>query len=230
MKVTYLDFIKMNESKSIISLSDIDKLIKNIFIDTKVESVNTLYEKYSDGYKLVISINNIFYDTTNIIHTKLIFYTDNKKNKINKNHFLYLYDINCNFKEVYFDDIDDLQSKINDIFNKRRFGRDVKILSDLTITMTENVNKWLNDNNLNKNSIYNISYEPLTDVIPCESLFFKFTVNINDTKFIKMSIRKIANNDYKISFNENEWFEDYDIVSLNAIPQTIGNMIKKHIK
>lgn len=226
----YNKFININESNgSIISLSNLNSTIKKIFNDTKVSSIGTIYEKNENGYKLIITMNNVFYDKTNIIHTKLIFYVNNNKTKLNNNYFDYLYNINCNFKRIKFDDIENLEFKINDIFNNKKFGNDIKILSDINVVLTSSVNKWLKDNGIDIISLYYISYNPLVDTLPCDSMFFEFDINLDDTRHLKMNIKKINNNEFKITFNENDWFKDITIDSLKAIPQTIGEIVKNYI-
>jgi hypothetical protein len=230
MKIKYSDFLKIYEKKDfIISLSDIENIIKNIFSETKVSSVSTLYEQEDNINKLIITINNLFYEETNIIHTKFIFYTDKKKRKLSDNYLHYHYDINCNYKKIDFLDLTELEEKLNDVIDNRKFGKDLKILSDLSITLATDVNKRLSENNITNISIYTITYVPIVDAVPCDSLTFRFDINIDDTRFIKMIVKKIDKDEYKITFNENDWFEDIKIGSLKAIPQTITEMIKNYI-
>jgi len=227
---SYNKFVNINESNgSIIGLSELNSVIKKIFNDTKVSSVGTTYEKFDDGYKIIITINNIFYNKTNIIHTKLVFYTDKNKSKLINNYFDYLYDINCVFKRIKFDDIYNLESKINNIFDNKKFGEDIKTLSDINVVLSTTVNKWLKDNDIDTISLYNITYNPLVDSLPCDSMFFEFDINLDDIRHLKMNIKKLDKNEFKISFSENEWFKDITIDSLKAIPQTIGEIVKNHI-
>ena len=230
MKIRYKDFIKINESNSsVIGLTELNDIIKKIFDDTKVSSVNTTYEKNDNGFKLIITLNNLYYNKTNVIHTKLIFYVDKEKSKLVNNYFHYLYDINCKFSKVSFNDIGDLEKKINDVFDNRKFGEDIKVLSDLSIQLIGLVNKWLSDNDVNTISLYNITYSPIVDVVPCDSMSFNFDINLDDIRFIKLNIKKNSDNEFKLSFNESDWFKDITIDSLKAIPQTIGEIVKNHI-
>ena len=230
MKTKYNDFIKLYEEKgNVISLSDVERTIKKIFDDTKVSSVSTLYEKEDDKNKLIITINNLFYEETNIIHTKFVFYTDDKKKGLDENYFHYQYNINCNYKQVNFSDITELENKLNNIVKNRKFGSDLKILSDLSITMVSDVDKLLKEKNISSVSIYSITYIPIVDAVPCDSLTFRFDINIDDVRLVKMIIKKIEKGEYRITFHENDWFDDVTIGSLRAIPQTITEMIKNHI-
>lgn len=230
MKIRIKDFLKMNENNNIIiSLSEIEKIINNVFNDTKVSSVNTTYEKTDEGYKLILTLNNIFYDKVDLIHNKFVFYVDKDKRQITNNFFHYLYDINCNFRTVKFNDASEIENKLNNILNKRKFGDELLTLSDLNVTMVTKVNDWLKNEDINNVSIYSIAYNPVVDVMPCESMFFKFDINIDDTHNIKMNVRKIDKNKYKVTFTENDWTVDDEISDLKALPQIIGEMIKKYI-
>lgn len=230
MKIKYTDFLKIYEAEgSVISLKEIETVINNVFSETKVSSVSTLYETEGKEHKFIITINNLFYEETNIIHTKFVFYTDENKRGLEKNHFHYQYDINCNYKQVDFTDISDLETKMKDIIDNRKFGRDIKILSDLSVTLATDVNKLLEAKDITSISIYTITYKPIVDAVPCDSLTFHFDINIDDTRFIKMIIKKVDKEEFKITFNESDWFEDVTIGSLRAIPQTITEMIKNHV-
>ena len=230
MKIKYNDFLKIYEQNSyVISLLDVEKVIKKIFNDKKVSSVSTLYEKEDGENKFIITINNLFYEQTNIIHTKFVFYTDDNKKKLKYNYLHYQYNINCNYKEIKFEDITELEEGIKNIIDNRKFGDDIKILSDLSVTLASDVNKLLEEKDIVSVSIYSINYIPIVDAVPCDSLTFRFDINIDDTRFIKMIIKKVKKGEYRITFNENDWFEDIIIGSLKAIPQTISEMIKNHI-
>jgi len=230
MKIKYNDFLKIYEQNSyVITLLDVEKVIKKIFNDKKVSSVSTLYEKEDGENKFIITINNLFYEQTNIIHTKFVFYTDDNKKKLKYNYLHYQYNINCNYKEIKFEDITELEEGIKNIIDNRKFGDDIKILSDLSVTLASDVNKLLEEKDIVSVSIYSINYIPIVDAVPCDSLTFRFDINIDDTRFIKMIIKKVKKGEYRITFNENDWFEDIIIGSLKAIPQTISEMIKNHI-
>jgi hypothetical protein len=230
MKVRYNEFLKIYEAKgSVISLREVETVVKNVFADTKVSSVSTLYEKDGDVNKFIITINNLFYDETNIIHTKFVFYTDEEKKGLEENHFHYQYDINCVYKQVVFEDVTELEEKLKDVVDNRKFGRDIKILSDLSVTLATDVNRLLEEKDITNISIYTITYSPIVDAVPCDSLTFRFDINIDDTRFIKMVVKKVAKDEFRLTFNENDWFEDVTIGSLKAIPQTITDMIKNHV-
>ena len=161
--------------------------------------------------------------------TKFIFLVDDQKMRLLKNKFFYLYDINCDYKEVDFDDVDNLETKINTIINKRDFGKDIKTLSDINVTIAVDINKWLEENNIDNISIYSITYHPIVDNIPCDSLSFKFEINLDDTRFVELRLKKNSNKDYTFTFKEGKWFHDVTINDIKGMIQVIGETIKNHI-
>jgi hypothetical protein len=232
MEIRYLDFLKLYEQQeSFISLSEIEKVIKNIFNDTKVSSVSTVYEKDKDTgeLKLVITINNLFYEKTDVLHTRFVFLVDNGKTKLLKNKFFYLYDINCDYREVDFDDVEHLETKLNGIIDKRDFGKDITELSDINVTIAGDINEWLEENEVDGISIYSIAYHPIVDNMPCESLSFKFEINLDDERLIELRLKKLKDHEYKFTFKEGDWFHDVTITDIKGMVQTIGETIKNHI-
>ena len=119
-------------------VSEIKTLFKEIFQDEKglVKTVDTVYEKSKDEkfLKLVISIHDLQVQDTLIIHTKFIFKTDLNKDQIEDNSFIYLYDINCIYHTVEFQDTFDLERKIKKIINSNKFGKDIQTLSEFIDT------------------------------------------------------------------------------------------------
>lgn len=227
---TYKQFI--NEQKDfIISLTDVERIIKDVFDGTKVSSVSDVYEKDEETgeLKLIITINNLFYEKTNILHTKFVFLVDDEKTKLLKNKFFYLYDINCDFHEVDFEDTVELENELNEIINNREFGSDLKDLSDINVTIAGDVNDWLQENDVDDISIYSINYHPIVDNMPCESLSFKFEINVDDERMIELRMRKIEENEYKFTFKEGDWFHDITLTDIKGMIQTIGETIKNYI-
>ena len=228
----YLEFLKLNEArKNLITISEIEKVFKEVFDESKVSSVKTLFDKdeENNAIKLIITINNLFYGDNNIVFTKFIFLVDDTKEKLVKNSFNYLYDINTNFKKINFNDTEELKIELYKILEGDLFGKDLKKISDLSVHMSSNVNEWLSDNDIESISIYSIKYKPLIDNITSDSLFFRFEINIEDSELIEMNIRKNEDNEFKISFNKGDWFHHTTIDDMNGIVQVIGETIKNHI-
>ena len=232
MKTRYLDFLKMNEANEyVIGLAEVEKIIKNVFDEAKVSSVKSLYDVDDENgkTKLIISMNNLFYEQNNILYTKFIFNVDNEHTKLTDNSFTYMYDINCKFKRVKFDSITSLQEKLNTILSQNKFGSDIKKISNANISLATDVNEWLGKNGVSNSSVYSIKYQPLVDNIPCESLFFKFEINIDDTRIITLNVKKNKDHDFKLSFSEGDWFHNVFLDDVDGIVQMIGETIKKHI-
>lgn len=230
MKIRYLDFLKMNENNNIIiSIAEIEKIFKTVFDDTKVTSVKTFFDNIDGDIKLIISINNLYYDRTNIIYTKFIFNVDKTKEKIVNNECSYLYDINKHYRTFKFNNTDELQKKLDSILNKEDFGKDIKNLSDMNVRMTTLINEWFSQNKIETISVYNVKYTPLVDNMKSDSLFFKFEINIKDSEIIELSIRKIKDNEFKLTFQKGEDFQNVTISDIRGAIQTIGETIKKYL-
>jgi hypothetical protein len=105
----YTQFIKeQNETK--ISIQDIYNSIKEIFAKDDVLSTDSVYEQGNNSeLRLIISINKLYTKNQLVIYTKLMFSTDNTKSFLTSNTFKYLYEINCDFKEETFNDINDFK-------------------------------------------------------------------------------------------------------------------------
>ena len=92
-----------------IRISEIEQSFKELFqeVEGRVTSVETVYEKSEndDFYKLIISIHGLSVDDTFIIHTKFIFKTDLEKQNVIEESFIYLFDINCVYHRVKFNNV-----------------------------------------------------------------------------------------------------------------------------
>lgn len=214
-----------------ILIGDLVNKIKLIFDNTKVLSINTVYEKIngSNDLRLVISMDKVLYDDINIIYTKLIFTTDNNKSKLVKEHFTYLYDINCEYVRVEFNDLNDIANKISNIFKKNKFGENIKILSDFSKSPSTIINKWFELNNVTDISVINVDEKSIS-IVPCKLLNFRFIILLNNNQNVDLTISKEDNNDYLYSFNiYNDKYEDRES-SLKNLVETIGTNLKNNIK
>lgn len=214
-----------------ITVENIVNTIKTIFDDTKLSSIETIYEKIdnSTDLKLILFFHNVFYDKTNIIYTKLIFTVNNNKTVIENNSFMYLYDINCEYKKVEFDSIENFKSKIRNVFDNRKFGKQIIALSDFIKNPTTLINKWLSDNDVVDKSLIGFKYEPKITIMPCKSLFFNFDMNLNDKFDLNLIILKENSGQYDLIFKINGKEHDIKINSLNQLVQEIGSFIKHKI-
>jgi hypothetical protein len=215
-----------------ITLEQLNNSIKKIFDNTKVQSIDTVYEKItnSTNLKLVIFLHNIYYDKTNIIYTKFIFIVDKNKEYLINNNVLYLFDINDVYKTINFEDIPNFESKINNIFNKKTFGNDIINLSNFLSSPVTILNNWLANNDITNISVYSFKYEPLSKIMPSKSLFFNFEMNLDDKYTINVILTKLKNNEYSVIIKNYETKEEYVIKNLNELIQEIGGFIKIKIK
>lgn len=215
-----------------ILISDLVNAINNSFDSTKVISVDSVYEKIDDSedLKLVIFLNRVLYDDINIIYTKLIFIVDQDKYKLTKNYFTYLYDINCEYLRVDFDDLDDFKTKIQDIFKKNKFGENIKILSEFIKSPAVLVNEWLNENDVSDISVTGLKYEPKVNIIPCKSLFFSFVINLSNEQTIELEISKKKEDFYVFKFKILDEYETVEQKDLTNLVQTVSETLKNKIK
>lgn len=216
-----------------IRIQELEETFKEIFQDVegKVNSIDTVYEmsENEEYYKLVISIHNLSIDDTLIIHTKFIFKTDTKKQLLNENSFIYLYNINCVYHKVDFDNVIDLKEKIEHIIKSNDFGEDIKILSDFIEAPAMFLNYYMKRSKITDYSIFNVEYSPRFKTTPCDKTTFDFKININNNYNIDLSISKKERDKdkdydtYKFRFKFLDEYKTIDTDTLNNIHFTIGS-------
>jgi hypothetical protein len=214
-----------------ILVSDLIDKIKQVFDSTKVLSVETVYEKITDStdLKLVISMNKILYDDINIIYTKLIFVTDNSKSKLTKDNFTYLYDINCEYVRISFTDLEDFSTKIIGIFEKNKFGENIKILSKFVKSPSTLINEWFQENKITNLSVTNVE-EPKISIMPCKSLNFDFKIGLNNNQNIELEISKEQEKQYLFKFKFLNNTTEIQQPNLKNLIHNIGNNINNIFK
>jgi hypothetical protein len=182
--------------------SEIEDIFNEIFDDTKVKSIETVWEKSKndDFYKLVMSFHNIVFDTVVIIHTKFIFKFDMKKSDLLDDSFIYLHEINCHYKKVDFKDSEDLKSKVLSIITSNDFGWDLIYLSQFIESPALQLNKWLENNKVSDWSVFEVNYNPKYKIIPCKYISFDFDINLNNNYDISLNISKKNDELYKLQF------------------------------
>lgn len=215
-----------------ILISDLENKIKSVFNSTKVLSVDSVYEKIdnSNDLKLVIFMNKVLYNDINIIYTKLIFIVNGDKSKLTKNYFTYLYDINCEYVRIEFEDLEDFSKKIQNIFKKKKFGDDIKILSKFIKSPAVLVNDWLNENEVSDLSVTGFKYEPKIKIMPCKSLFFSFTINLSNNQIIDLEIYKEKDSFYFFKFNILQKYFTVEQKNLNNLVSIVGDALKNKVK
>ena len=121
-------------------------------------------------------------EDTLIIHTKFIFKTDLEKQNIIDESFIYLYDINCVYHKVDFNNVIDLKKKIEDVIESADFGEDIKILSDFIEAPAMFLNYYMKRAKITDYSIFDVIYDPKFKTQPCGETTFDFDININKLK------------------------------------------------
>jgi hypothetical protein len=220
-----------------VRIQELEDAFKEIFQDVegKVSSIDTVYEMSDneDYYKLVISIHNLSVDDTLIIHTKFIFKTDKNKQFITEESFIYLYDINCVYHKVDFDNIIDLKTKVEDVIKSNDFGEDLQILSDFIEAPAMFLNYYMKRAKITDYSIFDVKYEPKFKTTPCNKTTFDFEININNNYVINLSISKKERekdedyDTYKFQFKFLDEYKTVENDTLNNIHFTIGSNIAK---
>lgn len=214
-----------------ILVGDLINKIKEVFDSTKVLSVESVYEKIdnSSDLRLVISMNKILYDDVNIIYTKLIFTCDNTKSKLTKNIFTYLFDINCEYVRIEFINLEDFSSKIKNIFKENKFGENIKILSKFVKSPATLINTWFQENKITDISVINVKEQKIS-IMPCKSMFFNFTIDLNNNQSVDLTIDKDGEKEYIFKFKIfNNIYEDKQ-TNLKRLVETIGDNLKNKIK
>jgi hypothetical protein len=221
-----------------VRIAEIEQTFKDIFEEEEglVQSVETTYEMSGDEefYKLVISVHGLSVEDTLIIHTKFIFKTDLEKRNIIDNSFIYLYDINCNYRKTDFKNIVDLKKKIEDIIQSNDFGEDIQILSDFIEAPAMFLNYYMRRAKITDYSIFDVKYEPKFKTTPCDKITFDFEIDVNNNYKIDVSIYKVdrksdeeENDIYRYQFKLMDEIESIESDTIRNIHFTIGSNIAR---
>jgi len=214
-----------------ISIQDIENSIKKILNESTAQSIDSVYEKIKDGYRLVIDVKNLFYKNTNIIFTKLLFNVDKDKMYLLTEgtgdfSFKYLYDINCNYEQHFFDNTSQFEKKLKMIITKNEFGDNIKILSEFIKSPSSLINNWFSENGIRNMSVFNVDLDERYDIIPCKSLFFHFTINLNNQMDISLIIKKEGKGNYLYTFKIYDKTINVEKPNLNSLIEVIGDTLR----
>jgi len=220
-----------------IKISEIEQSFKDIFQeeDGVVNSVETVYEEPEEGdfLRLIISIHGLATEDTSIIHTKFIFKVDVEKRNLIEDSFIYLYDINCVYHKMEFDNVVDLKKKVEDIIESKNFGGDIQILSDFIEAPAMFLNYYMRRAKITDYSVFDVEYEPKFKTTPCDKTTFDFKININNNYNIEVSIYKIDRKDpedldtYKFQFKFMDEIETVESDTLKNLHFFMGDNIAK---
>jgi hypothetical protein len=220
-----------------IKISEIQEALKEIFEEEKglASSVDIVYEISPDEkfYKMVFSIQGLTTEDISIIHTKFIFKVDLDKKNLIENSFIYLYDINCVYHKIEFDNVVDLKTKIEDIVESNDFGQDLQILSDFIEAPAMFINYYMRRAKITDYSVFEVEYSPKFKTTPCDKTTFDFKLNINNNYDMELSIWKIDKADeeeldtYKFQFRFMDEIETFESDTLKNVHYFIGDHIAK---
>ena len=220
-----------------IKISEIEQSFKEIFQEEEgvVNTVETVYEEPEEGefLRLIISIHGLTTEDTSIIHTKFIFKVDTNKRYLIEDSFIYLYDINCVYHKMEFDNIVDLKKKIEDIIESKNFGGDIQILSDFIEAPAMFLNYYMRRAKITDYSVFDVEYEPKFKTTPCDKTTFDFKININNNYNLEVSIYKIDRKDpedldtYKFQFKFMDEIETVESDTLKNLHFFMGDSIAK---
>ena len=214
-----------------ITIEEINKVIKDILSDSKILGTDNVYEKIesSDDLKLVLFFNKLYYKETVCLYTKLIFVVDSQKTHLTKNSFMYLYDVNCIYHNIDFEDIEDFKKKIKRIFGKEKFGENIKILSKFIESPAMLINDWFAKNDVSDISVFGFTYEPKIKIVPCKSLFFNFNIDVNHSHKIDLILSKDKDN-FKYEFKFVDNVITVEKRTLKDMVETIADTLKNNVK
>jgi len=220
-----------------IKISEIQDLVREVFEDEDglANSVDSVYELSPDEdfYKLVISIQGLEIEDVSIIHTKFIFKVDLGKNHLIENSFIYLYDINCVYHKIEFDNTLDLKTEIEDIIESNNFGQDIQILSDFIEAPAMFLNYYMRRAKITEYSVFDVEYQPKFKTQPCDKTTFDFKININNNYNMELTVYKIDRDGkdevdtYKFQFKFMDEIETFESDTLKNLHYFIGDHIAK---
>jgi len=214
-----------------LTIEDITDTILEVLGETKLKSLDHVYEKHGDQLKLIISLHNLNLIHDILIHTKLIFNVDDDKIYLSHNQFTYLYDLNCEYKMVMFEDVDEFKETMTETFYDFNFGEDIIQLSTFLASPSRMVNEYLNSVEYNKTSVLNIIYQPRFNIVECSNYSADFNIQLINDYELDLSIKKIEESHYEFTFKINDKYIKKEAETLvNSIPAIIGEMIKTNFE
>jgi len=213
-------------------IKELDTIIKEVFNESLVTTVDSVYELSDDEdyYKLVISLHGLDVEDTIIVHTKFIFKTNLDKTELINNSFTYLYDLNCIYHLINFSDSTDLKEKMENVIHSNDFGIDIKNISEFLSSPISQLNDYLSDNKIENLSVYEVKYNPKYKIIPCSLISFDFDININNIYTIKLSIKKEEKEKYKFTYKIYDDILEEEFDTLKSLSFNVGSSIVKLMK
>ena len=215
------------------NVKNVDTILRNILEEKKARQFEHVYELSEDDkfYKLVFSIHGLNVEmedesVTTIVHTKFIFRTDTKKQKLVEDSFWYLKDINCIYNKVDFESVEDLEYKLKSIITEDKFGKNLRNISDfISEAPASSMNDYLNKRDITEFTITNVEYNPKFKMFPCEETKFDFEISINNgLHIVKMSIKKVGDI-FKIYYYILDEVIEKDVDNINQLSQLLTDQL-----
>lgn len=212
--------------------NDAQTTILDFFSDSHVRNTKSVWEKSQDGnsWKWVLTLHNLNWGDTVIIFTKFILKTDSTKAELLNQQFSYLYDLNCKYRYVNFKDEQDLHNKLHTIVLKAQFGEDIQKLSHFIENPTMRLNDELAKQGITDYTVFDLSYTPKINVVPCKLAAFDFQFDINNVYQIELNIRKENNSNYVFHFKLDDETNSVEVSDLSRIEEIIIQYIKEETK
>ena len=216
-----------------ITIKDLETAIKDVMTGSEIQFSDSVYEEKDGILRLIIFFNKLFTNNDAIIYTKLMFNVDHNKghiltNKDGQHSFKYLYDINCQYEYKVFDTLQEFKEQWSSIIKKKKFGENIKILSEFIKNPAFTINDWLSENNITEISVTGVKYDPKVKIMPCKSLFFHFVLTVNNSENVELHIKKEKENDFVMTFQIDGENIDVFLTDLKTFVQTIGNTLKEN--
>jgi hypothetical protein len=211
----------------LITLDDAKEAVNSALASYKVASVEDVWEQTKDGFKYILSCNHLISSSGAIINLKIILWVDTNKEVLTTNKLTYLYDINCVYKTYEFVDLDALKKQVKTIIEKKLFGKNIIVISDLLADSSQRVNEIFYNNKVKSYSVFSFNYEPADAITSCKNTVFKFILNVNGQNNLMLLIK--LTDAWELTLNINDKTESKKINDLSKIFLFVANSIQKLI-
>jgi hypothetical protein len=211
---------------------DVQERINIIFDTSRIQKMDTVLEKDKNGWNWILTFHRIETETTKILHTKFIFKLDEDKKKLRASHFLYLFDLNCKYHVIRFNDLTDMDTKIRRILLQpnQYFGHNLQALNDFIVSPAQAVNNYLYKKNVTDLSIFAFDYAPEEVIVPCQKLELPFKFNIDNRYDVMLVIKKVKDEKFNLTFDYQSETETVALDDLTNLVGAVGEYIKRTLK
>lgn len=167
------------------------KILESVFGDEKAITAKSVWEKDGEKYKYVLTAHGLLSGNKPVLLSKFILWADENKLELVSKNLTWLYDVNCVYRSVQFDNETSLKSAAEKILKDYVFGNNLRTLSELSLLGTASkMNDCLAGKGIKNMSVHSFTYQPLHTVKPCEATTFDYKLSLNGEHEIQMSVRK----------------------------------------